>query len=145
MSDKIPVVIDLVTEVNNESGKETTNNQVNGTILTKENATYIRYKEEIEDTGSVRNVIKINEEEVTIIRNGAVGMRQSFLEGQTTEGFYDTQFGSMNMETFTRRVDYEWTTREGIGNMKLAYQLKLQGNDLGRVTLTFAIREDDGQ
>ncbi|HEX7064203.1 MAG TPA: DUF1934 domain-containing protein [Bacillales bacterium] len=141
MSNKIPVVIDLVTEVNNEAGKETTSNQVNGTILTKENTTYIRYKEEIEDTGSVRNVIKISEEEVTIIRNGAVGMHQRFLEGQTTEGFYDTQFGTMNMETVTKRVDYDWRPREGTGNIELAYQLKLQGNDLGRVTLTFAIKE----
>lgn len=144
MSAKIPVVIDLATEVNDGSRKETTNNQVEGSLITKGNATYIRYIEQVDDADYVRNVIKLTGEDVTIIRNGAVSMNQRFREGQTTQGEYGTPFGTMRMETETKEVVYHWKPRHGRGRMSLCYRLALQGRDLGTVTLMLAIREVDG-
>ncbi|HET7578803.1 MAG TPA: DUF1934 domain-containing protein [Bacillales bacterium] len=141
MSDKIPVVIDLTSTVENGSEEETTHNQVKGDLLSKGQATYIRYNEQTEDEESVRNVVKITEEEMVILRNGPVSMNQRFREGQTTEGHYGTQFGNMHMETATERMAFTREPDQGTGEIVLEYQLKLQGNELGRVTLTFTFRE----
>lgn len=141
MSNTIPVIIELVTKVKDGSREETTKNRVKGTLVSKGGTTYIRYSEEIEDTGSVRNVMKITENEVTIIRNGSVGMHQRFREGQVTEGHYETPFGMMHMTTDTKHMNYEWERRKGFGTFELIYGLTLQGHDLGRVTIAFAIRE----
>jgi uncharacterized beta-barrel protein YwiB (DUF1934 family) len=141
MSDHIPVVINLVTKVKEGSREETTSNQVKGTLVSKRDTTYIRYSEEIEDTGSVRNVMKITADEVTIIRNGSVGMHQRFREGEVTEGHYKTPFGTMHMKTDTKHINYEWERRQGYGKFELTYGLTLQGHDLGRVTLTFVVKE----
>lgn len=141
MSDKIPVVIDLTSTVENGSEEETTHNRVKGDLLSKGQATYIRYNEQTEDEESVRNVVKITEEEMVILRNGPVSMNQRFREGQTTEGHYGTQFGNMHMETVTERMDMTKGLAQGAGKIILEYRLKLQGNKLGRVTLTFAFRE----
>ncbi|HET7615596.1 MAG TPA: DUF1934 domain-containing protein [Bacillales bacterium] len=145
MEPTIPVVIDLTSKVNDGTGDETTKNRVKGTLHAKGPLTYIKYNEEVDESAdSVRNVVKIGEEAVTIIRNGGVSMNQRFEEGQTTEGTYGTPFGTMRMETATKRFDYEWKSEEGKGEMVLAYELVLQGRDLGRVTLIFSIREVDG-
>ncbi|HET7658031.1 MAG TPA: DUF1934 domain-containing protein [Bacillales bacterium] len=141
MSDKIPVVIDLTSTVDNGAGEETTRNRVKGDLLSKGQATYIRYQEQTEDEESVRNVVKVTEEEMVILRNGPVSMNQHFREGQTTEGHYGTPFGEMHMETSTERMEYTKESVRGTGEIVLEYQLKLQGNKLGRVTLTFTFRE----
>ncbi|HET7521934.1 MAG TPA: DUF1934 domain-containing protein [Bacillales bacterium] len=144
MSEKIPVVIDLMTKVIDGTRKETTNHRLEGTLISKGTSTYIRYIEQTEDTGRVRNVVKMAGNEVTIIRNGAVSMHQQFQKGQVTQGNYGTPFGTMHMETATKRLDYHWKPEEGNGKLELTYQLKLQGRDLGRVTFMLTIREADG-
>ncbi|HET7628673.1 MAG TPA: DUF1934 domain-containing protein [Bacillales bacterium] len=140
----IPVVIDLTSKVNGNNGDETTQNRVKGTLVEKGPSVYIRYHEKLEEhEDAVRNVLKIGEDDVTIIRNGGVSMHQRFQEGKKTEGSYRTPFGTMRMETATKQFDYEWKSDEGRGEIVLVYELVLQGRDLGRVTLTFSIREAD--
>lgn len=141
MSDKISVVIDLTSTVRNGPDEETTRNRVQGDLLSKGQATYIRYEEQAEDEESVRNVVKITDEEMVILRNGPVSMNQRFREGQTTEGHYGTPFGDMHMETATERMEYTREPGQGTGEIILEYRLKLQGNQLGRVRLTFTFRE----
>lgn len=145
MSDKITVLIDMETNVGSGSDQETTRNRVRGNLLSKGESIYLKYEEQAEDEEHVRNVVKLSDNEVTIIRNGPVSMHQRFREGITTEGHYGTPFGTMLMETATEQVDYEWHPHKGTGRIVLAYLLKLQGNDLGRVTLTFTIREENEQ
>lgn len=142
MSEEIPVVIDLTSKVvGRDAGEETTSNQVEGQLISKENATYIRYNEDIADTGRVRNVVKVTESDVTIIRNGAVSMNQQFLQGETTTGDYGTSFGTLHMETTTRQLHVEKNHDGEISALHLAYQLQLQGRDVGQVTLGFYIKE----
>lgn len=144
MSEEIPVVIDLTSKAVGEDGNaETTTNRVDGILIQKENTLYIRYAEEIEDTGRIRNVVKIAENDVTIIRNGAVSMHQRFQEGETTKGDYGTYFGTLHMETATKRLSSEWKRQEGYGELDLTYQLMLQGRDVGEVTLALKIQEAD--
>lgn len=145
MSDKMKVIIDMETNVGRGDEQETTRNRVTGDLLSKGETTYLKYEEQAEDEESVRNVVKLSGEEVTIIRNGPVSMHQHFREGVTTEGHYGTPFGTMQMETDTKKVDYEWHSDIGTGKILLSYLLKLQGNDLGKVTLTFSIKEVEGQ
>lgn len=146
MSEEIPVVIDLTSKAKQEdASEETTNNRVEGILIPKGNTTYIRYSEEIEDTGRIRNVVKIAENEVTIIRNGAVSMHQQFREGETTKGEYGTSFGTLHMETATKQLSSEWKRHEGSGELSLTYQLTLQGRDVGEITLALKIWEVDDE
>lgn len=145
MSDSIPVVIDLASIVENGTDEETTRNRVEGSMLQKGQTTYIKYEEQTEDNESVRNVLKISPDEATIIRNGPVSMHQRFLKGSSTEGHYGTPFGTMHMETLTERYHYDWRPEEGAGEIGLTYQLKLQGKDLGKVTLSYSIKEAASQ
>lgn len=145
MSNKKEVLIDLETNTGSGDEQEITRNRVKGDLLTKGKTTYLKYEELTEEEESVRNVVKLTGDEVTIIRNGPVSMHQQFREGMTTEGHYGTPFGTMMMETATETVEYEWHSQTGTGKIMLVYLLKLQGNDLGRVALTFTIKEVNGQ
>lgn len=137
----IPVLIGMQTVIHDGSRQETTNVQAKGTLTSKGNATYIRYEEEMAEAGSVRNVVKIGQNDVTIVRNGAVSMRQRFQEGVTTEGRYKSPVGTMKMETETKRVTYDWDGENGCGRFCLDYDLTLQDRGVGRFELTMKLKE----
>jgi uncharacterized beta-barrel protein YwiB (DUF1934 family) len=138
---EVPILVELETTIKDGSRQEKTTVQANGTLTPKGETTYIRYDEEMPEVGHVRNMIRVGQNEATIIRNGAVKMRQRFRQGMTTEGQYESPVGVISMETTTKRFDYERGSAEGIGRLNLVYHLMLQGQQAGQFELTMKLKE----
>jgi uncharacterized beta-barrel protein YwiB (DUF1934 family) len=93
------------------------------------------YKEDLGDGQVVTATIKVESGKATIIRTGAVRMRQEYVIGRWTEGKYDGPFGSMWMETKTERIEFT-------GDLfALHYRLKLNGEDMGRYDVRIELRD----
>lgn len=142
MSEEIPVDIHLVTYTMQEGAREqTADDHIRGGLTYKGDTCYVRYAETIEDTGLVRNTVKIGPEEATIIRNGAVSMHQRFRLQRCTEGEYGTSFGNLHMETTTKQLAYDYDDAGRLRGLHITYQLTLQGNDVGDVDMMFHMEE----
>ncbi len=111
-----------------------------GKLFCKENGFYLQFKEEIAEVGTVNQIIKIDAENaVTVLRQGAVSMKQLFLQGETTEGVYRSPFGAMLMNTKTKQIDVKIVDHQQSGTIQLSYQLHIQSEFAGdyEVTITF--------
>lgn len=97
-----------------------------GKLFLREEGWNLVYQEDLGDQQKVSTTMKAVDGMVTIIRTGAVRMRQEYKLGQTTEGKYEGPFGMMWMETKTEEI--HWEDRLFL----LTYQLKLNGEDMGR-------------
>ncbi|RXT08720.1 DUF1934 domain-containing protein [Ammoniphilus sp. CFH 90114] len=97
-----------------------------GKLFPKGEGWYLVYKEDLGENQEVSSTIKLSKEQVTIIRTGSIRMRQEYIPGQWTEGKYEGPFGMMWMETKTDHIDFSER------HMSLSYQLKLNGEDMGR-------------
>lgn len=139
-SAKIPIRLKLVTEIRDGAGrKELLTIEEEGTLYSKEDATFLAYKEMMESVGQISNIIKIKGDEVSIIRSGGVSMRQTYKRGATTSGSYQSPYGMMEMVAKTENVDFTNRTESKKAKLILSYQLQMQGEWVGRHRLTFMI------
>ncbi|NSL52993.1 DUF1934 domain-containing protein [Calidifontibacillus erzurumensis] len=139
---KTPIFVKLVTEIRDNDGrKDLLTTETEGALYSKDGATYLAYKEMMEDVGQISNVIKIKNEEVTIIRTGAVSMRQTYKKGEITSGSYHTPYGRFEMVAKTEHVDFTNKPQSRKAQLLLTYQLKMQGEWIGRHRLTFMIEK----
>ncbi|WP_102348200.1 DUF1934 domain-containing protein [Bacillus sp. Marseille-P3661] len=138
---KKSIQLKLVTEIRDRGRKEQVNLETEGTLYEKDNATFLAYKEMMENVGSVSTIVKIKENEVTIVRSGGVSMRQTFRKGATTSGTYQSPYGTLEMVTKTEHIDYTYRTNSKKAKLNLTYQLEMQGESVGRHRLTFLIKQ----
>lgn len=141
-SAKTPIKLKLVTEIRDGAGrKELLTIEEEGTLYSKEDATFLAYKEMMENVGQISNVIKIKGDEVSIMRSGGVSMRQTYKKGATTSGSYQSPYGMMEMVAKTENVDFTNRTESKKAQLILSYQLQMQGEWVGRHRLTFMIEK----
>lgn len=143
-SAKIPIQVKLVTEIRDGAGqKEMLTTETEGTLYSKDDATFLAYKEITENIGQISNIIKVKNDEVTIIRSGGVSMRQTYKKGATTTGSYRSPYGVMEMVAKTENVDFTYRTHSRKARLILSYQLQMQGEWVSRHRLTFMIEKVD--
>ncbi len=141
-SAKIPIRLKLVTEIRDGAGrKELLTIEEEGTLYSKEDATFLAYKEMMENVGQISNVIKIKDGEVSIMRSGGVSMRQTYRKGAITSGSYQSPYGMMEMVAKTENIDFTNRTDSRKAKLILSYQLQMQGEWVGRHRLTFMIEK----
>jgi uncharacterized beta-barrel protein YwiB (DUF1934 family) len=141
-SAKTPIKLKLVTEIRDGAGrKELLTIEEEGTLYSKEDATFLAYKEMMENVGQISNVIKIKGDEVSIMRSGGVSMRQTYKKGATTSGSYQSPYGMMEMVAKTENVDFTNRNESKKAQLILSYQLQMQGEWVGRHRLTFMIEK----
>jgi len=141
-SAKIPIRIKLVTEIRDGAGrKELLTIEEEGTLYSKEDATFLAYKEMMENVGQISNIIKIKGDEVSIMRSGGVSMRQTYRKGATTSGSYQSPYGMMEMVAKTENIDFTNRTDSRKAKLILSYQLQMQDEWVGRHRLTFMIEK----
>ncbi|TLS36681.1 DUF1934 domain-containing protein [Pseudalkalibacillus caeni] len=139
MQSEVQVNLELDTVIGHGRDKEKTNLKTSGSVFQKSNATYIKYDEHLE-AGKVSNVVKITGTQVTVIRRGAVSMRQTFEQGKTTESVYQSPFGALQMEAKTTQVSFEWDEQNRSGKLSLDYQLSLQQEQPRHHQMTFTLK-----
>jgi len=87
----------------------------------------LRYNETAPDSVEPDHVtVSMDEDVVTMQREGATSAAMVFKKGRRWESSYNTPFGSFAMGVYPTRVHY--TVENGTGEVNLAYQLDLQGH-----------------
>ncbi|MDP4551512.1 DUF1934 domain-containing protein [Alkalihalobacillus macyae] len=133
MSSEIELKID--SRIESGKQKDSSKQTVDGSIVEKGEALYIRYEEDLE-IGKVSTTVKIDQEQVTVIRRGALSMRQQFAPGQVSESIYKTPFGSMPMQIRTERIEQLVDREKNKGRLTLRYLLYLEEDETQRHELT---------
>ncbi|MEW9671271.1 DUF1934 domain-containing protein [Ammoniphilus sp. 3BR4] len=119
-----PVKIHITTHMEQQGQK--LEQTCSGKLFPKGEGWYLVYKEDLGENQEVSATIKLSKEMVTIIRTGAIRMRQEYILGQWTEGKYEGPFGLMWMETRADHIEFSEK------HVSLSYHLKLNGEDMGR-------------
>lgn len=125
-SKKIPVIINLMTKIDDDGEVETSSTQHAGIFRRAKHADILIYEEDFEGF-SIRNLITIKPDSVSIKRSGAIGMHQTFQLKGITENVYQHPHGSMHMETRTERLFHAVDQNSGL--LEIVYQVKLNGQN----------------
>lgn len=126
------VSVAMNTQITDGDQKQVINLSTEGRLFRKASGLYLQFKEDNQDVGPVNQIIKIGENSaVTVIRQGAVSMKQLFIQGENTEGVYRSTFATMLMTTHTRKCHIDIKEDEAIGSVQLSYQLHMQSEFAG--------------
>ena len=136
------VTIQLNTTISNGETNETYELLTFGTMQNKAGTWYLRYDEVQNDLENVHTILKWAPEEVFIMRSGKVKMRQRFIKDLMTVGTYESPYGTMQMLTTTKKLNHAFNEETREGKMILAYDLNMNGNDVGRYKMEINYKEE---
>ncbi len=139
----IPIEVELHTKITESGTTEDSSLSSSGTLYRKNDAVYLRYEEVINEADKVNTTIKIQNDEITIIRQGAVSMRQRFIPGAEKEGTYGSPYGPIQIATRTEKVDFDWNEAELKGHLSMEYQVLFQGEEAGYHQMLIKLRGEE--
>lgn len=87
-----------------------------GSLRIKDQKHYIMYKT---DTATV--MIRLEGDSANVKRTGESSSDMDYIAGKATRFEYNTPYGTMQMEIFTKRLEYELNATGGV--IKLQYEL----------------------
>jgi uncharacterized beta-barrel protein YwiB (DUF1934 family) len=102
-----PIKVKIVTEMRNGPQKETMTQEAEGMRYLKGETTYFRYEEKLTEEATVDTTVKVAKEDVTVIRKGAVTMKQLFRKNEETSSIYRSVHGPMKINF----IIYAFATR----------------------------------
>ncbi|MFC4184144.1 DUF1934 domain-containing protein [Saccharococcus thermophilus] len=135
----IPMQLKQVTDIRDGVRKETVVLEAKGIYYIKENAMYLHFEEQ-QEIGSIRTVVKITNDEVLVMRSGAVHMRHAFRKTEETTGHYRTSFGQWTMKTKTDQIEFHYDDKRKKGRLFVSYQLQMQNEQTGRHAMTIMFK-----
>ncbi|MDG5787371.1 DUF1934 domain-containing protein [Evansella sp. AB-P1] len=138
-----PIQIKMKTTIRDGSQKDTTELNAKGHIFHKGSAMFLRFQEPLQEgqNKTTMQTMKIQKNELIVLRKGAVTMNQRFVSGISTEGTYQSPFGIMTMETKTKEIVFNWDNEKHQGSLKLRYSLRLQGSKAGNYEMQVKFKE----
>ncbi|WP_027408059.1 DUF1934 domain-containing protein [Anoxybacteroides tepidamans] len=136
-----PIRLKHVTDIRDGNRKETIVFEADGLYYVKGDVSYLTF-EESQEIGKVKTIVKIAQDEVTVLRSGAVHMRHVFRKNAETEGNYRTPFGAWAMKTKTNNIEYCYNEKTKKGQLFLSYILQMQNERVGRHAVTITFREE---
>jgi uncharacterized beta-barrel protein YwiB (DUF1934 family) len=137
----MPVKITVSTTIQSGEEKETYELITFGQYIQKTNSFFLRY-EEIMEEGNVKTVVKVSNQEGSILRNGAVNMKLSFRKNKSLKGNYETPYGLLDIHTNTSRINHSFDDRSKKGEIDILYDLKMQGSHAGTYHMAITFEED---
>ncbi|WCK54386.1 DUF1934 domain-containing protein [Aneurinibacillus sp. Ricciae_BoGa-3] len=90
---------------------------------------------EHEEDGNTNTTLKIKGDEITVIRQGAVTMRQHYQKGVKTSGTYEGPAGMLQMDTETIEVLHQNGQDGWLRQCSWKYDMYLNGQKIGRYEL----------
>ncbi|WP_096185916.1 DUF1934 domain-containing protein [Evansella halocellulosilytica] len=138
-----PVTITMNTTIRDGNAQDTNEIHTEGRFIQKGSSTYLKFTEPTEDEeiDVTTQTVKIQANEMRVMRSGGVSMNQRFIPGVTTEGIYHSPLGAMTMRTTTDHVSFQWNEEERQGAIRLTYSLEMQGEPTGTYDLRVKIKE----
>lgn len=129
-AEQIRVRVSVTTVVN----EETFELKTTGHFYKKGSSGYLQYEENMPE-GAIQTTVKLKNEEVLILRKGAVDMRLHFLLNKKTPGTYKTDHGVLMTEADTKEMEIE------DGRVEVLYNLAIQGSHAGTYTMNIQYEE----
>ncbi|MDC3414960.1 DUF1934 domain-containing protein [Aquibacillus sp. 3ASR75-11] len=142
MVQKIPVSIDLTTEIRELDHVESITIEESGTLIKKGNINVLTFVEHREEAEDILALITIQPGKVSVKRSGGVEMHQVFKRKQTTENVYRHEYGTLHMETYTDQISYHQLGNQKKGELFVSYQVKLNGEQKRKHRLTLSFKEE---
>jgi uncharacterized beta-barrel protein YwiB (DUF1934 family) len=137
-----PIKIHLHTEISQDGETENFEIISFGRYYEKNGSQFITY-EEVTESGKIKNVIKISNNQVLIMRNGAINMRFSLQKGVKTEGSFENQYGSFPLILNTNKIYFDWDKERQEGELLFSYELYMQHEVVGIYTLSFQLKKEE--
>lgn len=138
---KTPVKVQLTTKITMEDEIETYELTVFGHSYQKGTTIYLKY-DEIQEQGTIHTVVKIAGEEAVIIRSGLIKMRLNFSLNGQRNGSYDSSYGTLFLTTHTKMLQHHQEADGIHGQLRLAYDLTMQGSTVGHYEMNINYKED---
>lgn len=113
-----------------------------GDIYVKRGQFFIRYEEDEQEMERTTTTVKINIDQLKIIRHGQVESEQPFRIGQWMSGFYRMGQARFLIRTFTHSVQNE-LNEQGIGTVKWEYDLEMMDEPVGRLAIQLTVTDRD--
>lgn len=114
-----------------------------GKFYVKDQTQYIVYEEsELTELDGVTTVIKVlPDQSVLLLRMGKMHQRQEYRKGKTSKSLYETPVGTLDvtMKTYECDIDLD----DGIGTIRLGYDVELAGMGANYTQLTITVQEDN--
>jgi uncharacterized beta-barrel protein YwiB (DUF1934 family) len=100
---------------------------------------YYRYNEVEENMGRTITTLKVEPQQIRIIRHGDIQSEQTFVLQSNRAGFYQTPQGKLDLATFTHDLSINLTDQ--LGDISWSYDLLVSGEQVGTYYLTARISE----
>jgi uncharacterized beta-barrel protein YwiB (DUF1934 family) len=100
---------------------------------------YYRYNEIDENMGHTVTTLKVEPQQIRIIRHGDIQSEQTFVLQSNRSGFYQTPQGKLELATFTH--DLMTGLTDQLGDISWSYDLLVSGEQVGTYYLTVKISE----
>ena len=137
-----PVIVTVQSIQRDETGQDIKIELVSaGKYYEKNNAQYIVYEEsEITGMAGVTTIIKITGNKILLMRLGKIHQRQEFCKGKTYHSSYRMPFGVIEVGMKTYELDIH--VINGLGTIKIGYDVILEGIGTNYNQLTITVQED---
>jgi uncharacterized beta-barrel protein YwiB (DUF1934 family) len=126
--------------IESRQGGQETLQLAQGDMYPKGNHFYIRYEEAETELGRTTTLLKLETGQMRIIRQGDVESEQSFLPGERSIGFYQTNQGRLELEMHTHGMSSDLS--HGLGWLSWSYDLIVQGEPAGLYEIKLVIQEE---
>lgn len=124
----IPVLISLKSTAHRDEAAEdeTMSMLTSGQLEVDDNRAVIRYEESIDESVPPQKVeVLVEDESVTMNREGVYSTQMVFRLGCRYEGQYHTPYGDMDLALYCTRLGYD--LGDDGGSLELSYQLDING------------------
>ncbi|WP_100405758.1 DUF1934 domain-containing protein [Bacillus solitudinis] len=136
------VKLNFQTSIQHENHTESYEFTARGELFHKGNQDYLRFEEVLSEHESVQTTMKWDGQELTLIRQGVILMRQAFITGKKTVGRYVTPEASWETVAQTEKILVQWPNGKSRGRIHLRYRFALQGQDTGQHEVRLTLEED---
>lgn len=111
-----------------------------GKYYKKGNAYYVMYKEsEVTGMDGTTTTLKIEEDEITLMRFGSVNSQFIFRKGQKHVSYYDTEYGAFTVGVTAHHLNV--SVDDNGGEIEVDYEIEIDNNKTGYNDFCMFIRE----
>lgn len=139
---KKQVKITLETTIDDQGYTETTKAEQRGTFIRRGKRDVLLFDEVTDEGLKISNFLVLQDDQVSIKRSGQISMHQRFVVGQIDETMYEHPHGSIHLETFTKRINYERSKDRSRAKLEIDYTVSLNGQQKRQHQLVLTYEED---
>jgi uncharacterized beta-barrel protein YwiB (DUF1934 family) len=126
-------------QIISKSGDQHIEQNFQAELYVKGTHIYYRYNEVDENMGRTITTLKVEPQQIRIIRHGDIQSEQTFVPQSNRAGSYQTPQGTLELATFTHDISTNLTDQ--LGDISWSYDLLVSGEQAGTYYLTAKISE----